>query len=259
MRGLSIEEVAAATRISTRFVEAIENEKWESLPGGVFNRGFIRSIARYLGLDEDSMVAEYALETRGKMDAGAAAEPATQIPRNWKPAVVAAVVLIALIAGVTFVSVHYGGRIANFLRGKGSVAAAPANASPLGDASRTAKNPASAPETTSGGASVAQSPSAIPGAAALAAADPLRLKIQAARTLKVTILADGKPVFDGAIEIGQARQFEAQNVFAVTASEPSAAIFELNGQPVSGFGEPGLPGSITLTRSDLKPAAGDPH
>ena len=61
MRGVSLDEISAATRISTRFLEAIEKEQWDQLPGGVFNRGFIRSIARFLGLDEDGLVAEYAL------------------------------------------------------------------------------------------------------------------------------------------------------------------------------------------------------
>ena len=66
MRGVSLEEVAQATRIGTRFLEALENERWQELPGGVFNRGFLRSIARYLGLDEESLVAEYAQATNDK-------------------------------------------------------------------------------------------------------------------------------------------------------------------------------------------------
>ena len=41
MRGVSLEEIAAATRISTRFLEALESGQWEQLPGGAFNRGFI--------------------------------------------------------------------------------------------------------------------------------------------------------------------------------------------------------------------------
>src|ERR1700726_686442 len=61
MRGISLDEICAATRISTRFLEALENEEWEQLPGGVFNRGFVRAVARLLGLDEDDFVAEYAL------------------------------------------------------------------------------------------------------------------------------------------------------------------------------------------------------
>ena len=61
MRGVSLDEISAATRIATRFLQAIENEQWDQLPGGVFNRGFVRAVARYLGLDEENIVAEYAL------------------------------------------------------------------------------------------------------------------------------------------------------------------------------------------------------
>src|ERR1700722_2146274 len=61
MRGVSLDEICAATRIGTRFLEALENEEWDRLPGGVFNRGFVRAVARFLGLDEDGLVAEYAL------------------------------------------------------------------------------------------------------------------------------------------------------------------------------------------------------
>ena len=61
MRGVSLDEICAATRIGTRFLEALENEEWNRLPGGVFNRGFVRAVARFLGLDEDGLVAEYAL------------------------------------------------------------------------------------------------------------------------------------------------------------------------------------------------------
>src|SRR5580693_4967596 len=61
MRGVSLDEISAATRIATRFLKAIENDQWDQLPGGVFNRGFVRAVAHYLGLDEESIVAEYAL------------------------------------------------------------------------------------------------------------------------------------------------------------------------------------------------------
>src|SRR5579862_955412 len=75
MRGVSLDEISAATRISTRFLEAIEKDQWERLPGGVFNRGFIRSIARFLGLDEDSLIAEYALGNSAVAPAQVAGRP----------------------------------------------------------------------------------------------------------------------------------------------------------------------------------------
>jgi cytoskeletal protein RodZ len=113
LRGVSLEEVAAATRISTRFLEAIEKEQWDQLPGGVFNRGFIRAIARFLGLDEDGLVAEYALETKGALDARPAPERPAEIPRNWQPPIVAIVVLI-LAALVGWLAYHrYAARIAS--------------------------------------------------------------------------------------------------------------------------------------------------
>jgi cytoskeletal protein RodZ len=61
LREVTLEEITSATRIGPRFLEALENEEWEKLPGGVFNRGFVRSVARYLGLDEESFLAEYDL------------------------------------------------------------------------------------------------------------------------------------------------------------------------------------------------------
>src|SRR5271154_5524745 len=114
MRGVSLEEISAATRISTRFLEAIEKDQWDQLPGGVFNRGFIRSIARYLGLDEDSLVAEYALGTAANEEARAAAQRDAEIPRNWQPAALAFVIILA-IAGCVFAAYHYRGWIADRL------------------------------------------------------------------------------------------------------------------------------------------------
>ncbi|HEY1925467.1 MAG TPA: helix-turn-helix transcriptional regulator, partial [Candidatus Acidoferrum sp.] len=48
LREVTLNEVTVATRIPPRFLEAFEREDWEKLPGGIFNRGFVRAIARYL-------------------------------------------------------------------------------------------------------------------------------------------------------------------------------------------------------------------
>jgi cytoskeletal protein RodZ len=61
LREVTLEEITQATRIGPRFLGALENEEWDKLPGGVFNRGFVRSIAHYLGLDEEAFLAEYDL------------------------------------------------------------------------------------------------------------------------------------------------------------------------------------------------------
>ena len=59
MRGISLDEIATATKISTRNLRALEDEKFNLLPGGIFNKGFVRAYAKFLGIDEDQMVAEY--------------------------------------------------------------------------------------------------------------------------------------------------------------------------------------------------------
>jgi cytoskeleton protein RodZ len=60
MRGISLDEIATATKISTRNLKALEDEKFSQLPGGIFNKGFVRAYAKFLGIDEEQMVAEYS-------------------------------------------------------------------------------------------------------------------------------------------------------------------------------------------------------
>jgi len=82
LREVSPNEIVVATRISLRFLEALENEDWDKLPGGVFNRGFVRAIARFLGLDEEKLLAEYDL-ARGDQ-APEFVSPENRIPQTSK-------------------------------------------------------------------------------------------------------------------------------------------------------------------------------
>ena len=59
MRGISLDEIAEATKITTRCLRAIEEEEFSKLPGGIFNKGFVRSYARYIGIDEEEAVADF--------------------------------------------------------------------------------------------------------------------------------------------------------------------------------------------------------
>src|SRR5271155_1965781 len=62
-RGITLDEIALTTKISARFLRAIEDEHFEQLPGGIFNKGFIRAYARHLGMDEEQAVADYLAAT----------------------------------------------------------------------------------------------------------------------------------------------------------------------------------------------------
>jgi cytoskeleton protein RodZ len=58
-RKITLEEVALATKVGSRYLRAIEEEKFDQLPGGIFNKGFVKSYARHLGLNGDQAVADY--------------------------------------------------------------------------------------------------------------------------------------------------------------------------------------------------------
>jgi cytoskeleton protein RodZ len=100
LREVSLKEVTAGTRIGPRFLEALENEEWEKLPGGVFNRGFVRAIARYLGLDEENLLAEYDM-ARGEQSMPAPQPYENQLPRPpiWLP-ILAVVAMLAVVVGL---------------------------------------------------------------------------------------------------------------------------------------------------------------
>jgi cytoskeleton protein RodZ len=59
MRSVSLDEIADATKIGTRLLKALEEEQFELLPGGIFNKGFVRAYAKYLGINEEQAVADY--------------------------------------------------------------------------------------------------------------------------------------------------------------------------------------------------------
>ncbi len=61
-RKLDLSEVEAAIKIRVRYLQAIENEEWDALPGGAYTRGFIRTYAAYLGLDGERLGDDYRRE-----------------------------------------------------------------------------------------------------------------------------------------------------------------------------------------------------
>lgn len=58
-RGIALDTITDATKISSRHLSALENERFEQLPGGVFNKGIVRGYARVVGLDEDAWVGRF--------------------------------------------------------------------------------------------------------------------------------------------------------------------------------------------------------
>lgn len=72
LRGITLREVAEATKINLRYLEALERNDFEHLPGGVFNRGFVRAYSQFIGVEPDAMVDAYTLEERAQGSKGKA-------------------------------------------------------------------------------------------------------------------------------------------------------------------------------------------
>ena len=81
---MKLEDVSLATKIGTRFLRALEEERLDQLPGGVFNKGFIRAYARHLGLDENEIVGEYLAAVADKTAAALNPTPPAKPPQAAK-------------------------------------------------------------------------------------------------------------------------------------------------------------------------------
>lgn len=78
---LSLDDVSNVTKISARMLRAIEEEHFDDLPGGVFNKGFIRAYAKHLGLDAEEAVTDYLESLRqAQVEAHEVWDPQPQKP-----------------------------------------------------------------------------------------------------------------------------------------------------------------------------------
>lgn len=105
MRGISLDEICSATRIGTRFLEALENEQWDQLPGGIFNRGFVRAVAHHLGLNEESLLAEYTIATGDHPAESSSVVRPSAMPEphgQWVTWMLALILIAALVCGVVY-------------------------------------------------------------------------------------------------------------------------------------------------------------
>src|SRR6185503_16032268 len=67
--GISLRDISDQTRISMRYLEAIETDDYKRLPGGIFNKSFIKAYARYIGYDEKEAMESYLATLRLKGEA----------------------------------------------------------------------------------------------------------------------------------------------------------------------------------------------
>ncbi len=65
-RGIELSEVSAATNVGVHLLEALEANDFARLPGGPFNKGFVRAYARHIGIDPEEAIGAYSREERSQ-------------------------------------------------------------------------------------------------------------------------------------------------------------------------------------------------
>ena len=81
--GISLAAIAAATKISVRYLEAIERGKFRHLPGGAYGLSYIRQYAQAIHYDADRLVEYYRVVRSEETFAPAPDPPGTWISRVW--------------------------------------------------------------------------------------------------------------------------------------------------------------------------------
>lgn len=127
-RKVDLSEVEAAIKIRVRYLQAMENEEWDALPGGAYTRGFIRTYASYLGLDGERLSDDYRRATGppGGERVPKRVEPVPTARRGRRPLVssrfvIAAVclVLVAVVVGIALAGGNGGSSSPSTTAGQG--------------------------------------------------------------------------------------------------------------------------------------------
>jgi len=115
-RGIPLREISDETRISIRYLEAIESGDFKRLPGGIFNRSFVKAYARCIGYDEKEAIEGYAryLRDQGDAEDDVVTTPYqskvyTDVPATRSPVltVVLAIIILGLLTLGALAALHW--------------------------------------------------------------------------------------------------------------------------------------------------------
>lgn len=229
-QGKTLEEASRDTRVQRDYLTALERETWGALAGDVYVRGFLRSYAKYLGLNPDKVISVYE---RASERPGPAPAPVERSPG---------------VAPSEVVVLTGGNRRPSWLLAAAAAAITLAAAAGIGLFSRSA----SVPEP------VGDSPP--PGAVELAR--PVTVDLVALRPVDVEVLSDDDASVSVHLDGGEARSFEGDERMVVRLSEGGRVELTVNGRELGTPGEAAqpfeamyLPSDFRGTRSPTAPAS----
>jgi len=243
-RGVTIDRIAAETRIAGRFLEAIENEDFQALPSGVFRRGFIRSYAEVLGMDIEKTLAEYERISNYREPVvleglRVSAPPADKknLPLFYPIAIGALLVLIAIVYFVT-------SRDTAVLVTTSPPAPAVVTPAPQ-------QQPVTAePEPVAPAAPTPAAPTPEPPTNALA------MVVEAREATWISIVTDGAAVPGELLQPGTTRQFKAQTSIRLNIGNAGGVSIKINDRELRPLGKSGQVRTITITPQNLNDLIG---
>lgn len=210
LREISLREIADVTKISIRYLEALEQDRFDVLPAPVFAKGFLREYARYVGLDADEVVNSYLTgqeevepteepESRGRQRRGGRLERTSGLLLTF-----AVVILLGVVAGLAYY----------MERAETDVAPDPP--------------PIAAPP-------VQVAPPAVEDELAVIPAAPLVVTIDFTGECWVEAVIDEDRQISELHVPGESLRLEAQQKVVLTLGDPEAVIVEVNGElfPIS--------------------------
>lgn len=265
-RKLTLEDISQATKINLRSLRALEQEDFAHLPGGVFNRGFIRAYARHLGLDEESFIAAY-LEASGEALPQQPEPEPTKVAEQpaagdgWPRGVTLS--LVRLSIGIALVALTL---LAFFwLKRHQSRAARPVTPA------ATHAQPLSSPASTTTASVIkpadprplqvqpaAEWSNVIPQSAAQSQPLPpasagIELTLHALDEVWLSASIDGQPAREDTLFYGNRRTLRANNKIVLRVGNAGSLEVSFNGQRLPSLGDDGQVRTLTFLPAGLEP------
>jgi cytoskeleton protein RodZ len=250
-RGVSLEDLARATRISPRYLQALEGEEFQELPAPVFTKGFIRAYCQALDLLPDEALRRYGAQT-GQPVAPGYSPPvhrtATRGLRKPAPVVLSLILLMVLGASLLLLTwaLRDGSRSA---AGRGEAPMAPRveppapsapSPAPVGMAAPSPSTATPSREIPATGAGGSRPLEAFPSAAPSRMTAPYRLVARATEKTWVRVQTEGgQALAEEIIPAGEVREWSSNRRFVLTVGNAGGIALELNGQPLPRLGASG--------------------
>jgi len=223
LRGVSLREIANGTKISVRFLQALEEDRVGALPGGLFPRAFVRQYALFLGLDPERTVADF-VEAHGQT--APEGKPAPSPPRRRRSLSPGHVFLAAIAV------------VAAFLTLRGGPQATP----------EPTPTPLAAPV-------VLPTDRVYPAPAPVAAeakSEGLVLTMVAQADCWVEVRADGETLVNRVLAQGESQTFEARGELVLSVGNAGGLSLRVNDRPALPLGRSGeVRKNIVITRQSL--------